>query len=230
MPLIRARGGGRIGWVGVNWRCLLRNRCGFQTHSIPRTKVYLCRVSMDIDKLISVATGNIAKNYFQLPVDGRDDPIYRERVYCYELYHQLRLYWPTNTQYEIGGEVDKSGHPFVRGGNLNSVKPDFLIHVPGNMGDNYAVVEVKPIIASRSGVAKDLATLTGFCRCADYSRAIYLFYGGGDIHTVIDMVNSLQDDDEKGRFDLSLIEFWWHREVGVPANKFQVLTGQVLVL
>lgn len=83
---------------------------------------------MDIDKLISVATGNIAKNYFQLPVDGRDDPIYRERVYCYELYHQLRLYWPTNTQYEIGGEVDNSSfgvqirrYPTILYHDLNSI-------------------------------------------------------------------------------------------------------------
>jgi len=27
---------------------------------------------------------------FQLPFAESDEPIYRERVYCYEIYHQLR--------------------------------------------------------------------------------------------------------------------------------------------
>jgi len=35
------------------------------------------------------ASARIAADYFQLPVADADS-VYRERVYCYELYHQLR--------------------------------------------------------------------------------------------------------------------------------------------
>ena len=47
---------------------------------------------MDIEQLLKDATSGIEGNYFQLPIDGSEDPIYRERVYCYELYHQLKYY------------------------------------------------------------------------------------------------------------------------------------------
>ena len=172
---------------------------------------------MNIGKLIADATKSIAQSYFQLPIDGREDPIYRERVYCYELYHQLRLRWPVDVGYELSGEVDKSGHPLIRGNNLDRTKPDLLIHTPGNMDGNHAIIEVKPISASRSGIAKDLSTLTAFRRFAGYQRAIYLIYGSGNIDTVITISNELQIDDSEERLDLTLIEFWWHRRVGMPA-------------
>ena len=39
----------------------------------------------------------IASDYMDLPVYGLEDPQYRERVYCYELYHQLRAFMPKAT-------------------------------------------------------------------------------------------------------------------------------------
>ena len=45
--------------------------------------------------MISVAVSRIAHGYFQLPVADAD-ALYRERVYCYELYHQLRCLWETS--------------------------------------------------------------------------------------------------------------------------------------
>ena len=42
----------------------------------------------ELDLVIQEATAAIDAMYFQLPVDG-GDPVYRERVYCYELYHQM---------------------------------------------------------------------------------------------------------------------------------------------
>jgi len=128
---------------------------------------------MNIEQLIADATKHIEQNYFQLPIDGQEDPIYRERVYCYELYHQLRSRWPVNTNYELSGEVDKSGHPLIRNNNLDRVKPDLLVHIPGDMRGNYTIIEVKPITANRDGIAKDLSTLTAFRRHADYEKAIY---------------------------------------------------------
>ena len=77
----------------------------------------------------------------------------------------------------MGGEVDKSGHPLIRGNGLDNCKPDFLVHEPGVTGRNFAAVEVKPIIALRAAIGKDIETLSNFISYARYQRAIYLFYG-----------------------------------------------------
>lgn len=177
---------------------------------------------MNIEQLISKATANISGNYFQLPIDGQEDPIYRERVYCYELYHQLRLLWPNGSHYELSGEVDKSGHPLIRGNNLDRVKPDLLVHTPGDMGGNHTVIEVKPINANREGIAKDLSTLTAFRRFGRYANAIYLFYGGGNIHNALYLATELNEGDNNNRIDLSLVDIWWHRQVGDSAHKMAV--------
>ena len=120
------------------------------------------------------ATAEVGPAYFELPVAGQRDAIYRERVYCYELYHQWRSRWRNDFAYSLGGEIDKSGHPVIRGGS----KPDFLVHVPGNMGNNLLVVEVKPATASRRKMADDLVKLCRFRRTPiDYSDAFFLIYG-----------------------------------------------------
>lgn len=62
------------------------------------------------DALLGTSTHAVPETYFQLPVAGREGPSYRERVYCYELYHQLRCRWPVDTGYSLAGEVDKKGH------------------------------------------------------------------------------------------------------------------------
>ncbi len=62
---------------------------------------------------IAKATAGITSDYFILNIDG-GDPLYRERVYCYELYHQLRINWPDEAEYCLMGEVDKSAHPILK--------------------------------------------------------------------------------------------------------------------
>jgi hypothetical protein len=87
-------------------------------------------------QILSASYARIDAGYFQLPqADG--DSVYRERVYCYELYHQMRAMWG-QFPYSLGGEVDKSGHALFRGGPYAQAKPDFLVHVPGDMGQNLA--------------------------------------------------------------------------------------------
>ncbi|MGD8457430.1 MAG: hypothetical protein PVF83_13695, partial [Anaerolineales bacterium] len=63
--------------------------------------------------MLCVATSNIGEQYFQLEVAEREEHIYRERVYCYELYHQLRVVTPDGFNYQLDGELDKSGHPLI---------------------------------------------------------------------------------------------------------------------
>jgi hypothetical protein len=172
----------------------------------------------ELDQILVSATQSIREEYFQLPIDGREEPIYRERVYCYELYHQMRCNWPNGSSFTLSGEVDKSGHPLIRGNGLDRAKPDFLVHVPGDMGGNHAVIEVKPINAQRGGLKKDLITLTAFRRYASYERALYLFYGGGAIKNIIAQLQDLADKDRGKSIDLSLIEFWWQGVANEPAH------------
>ena len=65
------------------------------------------------NKILQAATAMVPKEYFLLSLHGAD-PIYRERVYCYELYHQLRCLWPAETPYRLNGEVDKRNHHIFR--------------------------------------------------------------------------------------------------------------------
>jgi hypothetical protein len=46
------------------------------------------------EEILSSASTHVSEQYFQLPVADADT-IYRERVYCYELYHQMRRMWGT---------------------------------------------------------------------------------------------------------------------------------------
>src|SRR6266568_1457380 len=101
----------------------------------------------ELSDLLGTATAAVAPEYFRLPIHGAD-PVYRERVYCYELYHQMRLRWPPGSPYRLNGEVDKRSHPYFADGG--SPKPDLLVHEPGT-GRNHAVFEVKSINGSADG-------------------------------------------------------------------------------
>ncbi len=125
------------------------------------------------------ATREVPQDYFQLPVAGKEAPIYRERVYCYELYHRLRVALPADFHYSLAGEVDKRGHPIIRTPPLNRRKPDFLVHSAGNMKRNLLAVEVKPGIARSRDIKKDIETLLSCLdQPADYEYGMFLIYGG----------------------------------------------------
>jgi hypothetical protein len=79
------------------------------------------------------ATSKIEEHYFQLPIAGQKNPRFLERVYCYELYHQLRFTLCNQFPYKLNGEVDKNGNPTILQG-LGPVKLDFIVHVPRDEG------------------------------------------------------------------------------------------------
>jgi len=128
-------------------------------------------------KCLKKAGARMDQHYFQLPVAGREKPVFRERVYCYELYHQIRNALGDDFPYKLDGEVDKSGHPIIRG----EKKPDFIVHKPGKMNRNLVVIEVKPITVKDDvgRLVEDLKTLQSFIDEAKYYRAIMLVYGDG---------------------------------------------------
>lgn len=117
----------------------------------------------------------VDRHYFQLPVAGEKAPVFRERVYCYELYHNLRNVLGDDFSYKLDGEVDKNGHPQIPG----KKKPDFIVHHPGDMKGNLVVIEVKPVNVSISDLNKDLEKLIWLLDKAKYQWAIMLIYSNG---------------------------------------------------
>ena len=78
-----------------------------------------------------------------------EDPLFK---------YMIRARWLPDTRHTLAGEIDKSGHPLIRGNGLDNCKPDFLVHLPGEMEGNYAAIEVKPVTAKRRDVVKDIET------------------------------------------------------------------------
>jgi len=162
-------------------------------------------------QILGTATSRIEHEYFQLPVADKESAIYRERCYCYELYHQIRSLWEGGFE-KISGEVDKSGHPIIRGNGLDKTKPDFIIHVPESMDENTAVIEVKPITARLGGIKKDINTLVSYLSYAGYKHAIYLFYGPSSHGRGVDKAISYLEKLEETR-----VQIWHHESVGGQA-------------
>jgi len=143
----------------------------------------------------------ISRDYFELDISDGDESICRERVYCYELYHQLRCELGNDFLYKLYGEMDKKGHPIIRRG----VKPDFILHIPGKM-KNLAVIEVKPIKTDLRKLEKDLEKLKEFIEEYDYHKGIMLIYGKEANGAFERIKNKLMDFDKK---DILLL---WHKE------------------
>jgi hypothetical protein len=172
--------------------------------------------------LLTAATQLVDAEYFLLPVADQNggEPIiqYRERVYSYELYHQLRVKWP-HWDYSLGGEVDKRKHPVIHGQGLDNAKPDLLIHVPGTMHRNLVVVEIKalspnPSNRERALIHDDLKKLRAFCDRAAYEAGFLLVFGE-DVNRIIGHVNAATAEG----LNLNRIELWHHREPGEAAYR-----------
>jgi hypothetical protein len=171
-----------------------------------------------LSQILQDATAAIESEYFLLPIHGAAS-VYRERVYCYELYHQIRLRWPTNVRYRLNGEVDKRAHPYFEMLDVAEPKPDLLVHEPG-AGHNLAVMEVKTSTADASGIAKDLRTLSLFRSEFGYERAIYLIYGE-PTDVLLERVRTASAEMKNH----PSIELWLHPQVGRAGTVTLQLTG-----
>ncbi|MGA7804589.1 hypothetical protein [Bradyrhizobium sp.] len=76
--------------------------------------------------ILTDATATIEPECFLLNIAG-GDPVYRERIYCYELYDRMRLRWPEDCTFWLNGEVDKSGHALLGALGADGRKPDLLV-------------------------------------------------------------------------------------------------------
>ena len=117
--------------------------------------------------------------------------------------------------YSLGGEVDKAGHPAFRDGPYRHSKPDFLVHIPGDMDGNLAVMEVKASTASLEALRADVRKLAWFCgEPACYYCAVLLVYGvDGSFDALWPELQLSIEDIGVERFALVR-----HAEVGAPAR------------
>jgi hypothetical protein len=170
----------------------------------------------ELSDILAKASAAIEYQYFLVPI-FEGNPVQRERVYCYELYHQMRCIWPNGSDFILNGELDKGGHPKLKQ-KLGPLKPDFLVHHPGRMDLNYAVIEVKPAWPSKKAIRKDVKSISKLIREANYQRGIYLIYGGSEQGRVDRMV-----DFAKEHTSNTQIEVWLHSYAGGEAKKVAVL-------
>lgn len=146
-----------------------------------------------------------------------DRSAYRERVYCYELYHQLRAIWPKHSHCVLNGELDKRSHPIFQAIGINGIKPDLLVHEPGSMHQNYCAVEVKCEGAKSADIRKDITTLSLLRKKADYQRSIYLLIGRDLSSTLVRVKNVVLAFS-----DPLDIEIWVHTDANTPAQQIQI--------
>jgi len=138
-----------------------------------------------VDRLLAVATQHVGAEYYSIPRDGMDGH-YRERAYCYELYHQMRLGWPCLGQQGllINGELDKSHHDLFKEASIRDAKPDFLVHSPGNREGNHTIIEVKKSDSGEAKWCNDIETIAAFMKkrtaeeyLPEYRHGIFLIFG-----------------------------------------------------
>ncbi len=124
------------------------------------------RAALAFMDLLRRATSSVSDPWFLLPYYGDNPSVtrvtYRERVYCCELYHQIRKLSEHSDEfadYVLSGELDKSGLRAVTAGRQ---APDFVWHKPG-LPRNAVVIEVKRASPLEvDDLCKDLQTLSDF--------------------------------------------------------------------
>lgn len=124
--------------------------------------------------LIEQALNNMTDNYFRLTTTYEPTGIVRERVFCYELYHQIRLRQPNNHNLSLNGEIDKRGH--VDFDIEDRKNPDFVFHIPGEHHGNTLICEVKGILDRSRGIVKDFETISLFISKYGYLAGVFVLY------------------------------------------------------
>lgn len=140
--------------------------------------------------LVLDALNNVDKKYFEIEVSGTKSPKKRERVFCYELYHQMRKLQELNEHLDltINGEINKAGNLVIK----ENFDPDFVIHRQGSMGKNHAVIEVKTSKDKR-GIFKDFETIKCMVNCYGYKIGIFLITGSDIEWFVKEILPELKD-------------------------------------
>ncbi len=136
---------------------------------------------------ITQALDRIERPYFKLETTYEPSGIVRERVFCYELYHQLRLSMGNDLGLTLNGEIDKRGH--IDFDPEHRKNPDFVFHIPGQHKGNTIVMEVKGRIDTPEDIVKDFKTITTFVDRYQYQLGVFLLYN----HSFAELSESLSN-------------------------------------
>lgn len=168
-----------------------------------------------IIQIVIQAILRIEAPYFRTEQHGSDREISIERIYCYELYHQIRSILTEHgldRKYVLHGEYDKSRTGLVKQILGSGYKPDFIVHKPGNLDDDILVMEVKRIDGNLRKMVDDLSKIKTFMSCKTrYRKGLMLVFGEEDAERQIDAMIS----------DNTII--LWHNELK-SVFKFRVPT------
>lgn len=160
-------------------------------------------------KLIYDAIGNVSKEFFEIGIAEGVDQKRRERVFCYELYHQIRSLQEKNNlkNFTVNAEIDKRGHYVIK----ENFNPDIVIHQQGNM-NNYIVIEAK-VILDAYGIVKDFNTIITMLEKYKYQYGVFIL-----THS------SLQDF--KNYFKDNVLNRFEKNQVNTQAEKIYIFTKE----
>ncbi|MBP7496790.1 MAG: hypothetical protein KA792_03910 [Bacteroidales bacterium] len=133
------------------------------------------------DALIKAAA-NIDNNYYHVKLAYFNQTMYRENIYCAELYHQLRKILGDDYPYLLKGNVDKASHPDIVERCLE-FEPEFLIHKPGifDPESSISIVFVCSILSAfryhENLTEKFIKSACSVNVDGGYHKAIILIYG-----------------------------------------------------
>lgn len=126
------------------------------------------------EDILMTAIDNIDQNYYKVKTTYNHGGIIRERVFCYELYYQMRLLKKDN-QFFIHPEIDKSGHDEFDVEDRKN--PDFLYHIPGDFHPESVISEVKGTLSRGiNELIKDFQTIQRFIKKYNYKKGYFLLY------------------------------------------------------
>lgn len=163
------------------------------------------------------ACKNMDSKYFSVKFadDQRNKNYYKERVYAYELYHNLRNLLD-NEKYTLAGEMDKGGN-LMFPKDLQGKIPDFIVHVPEINSWNLAVIEVKTTTSFNkgSGLVKDLKKITDFIEMQPH------YFGG---------IELLFGDCEERKLSKKVADFLENKQCVSNATKNLIKNGRIKIL
>ena len=132
-----------------------------------------------IKEILKESINNIEEKFYKVTSSQIENSVPRERIFCYELYHQLRLECQT---YKFGVRFDISPE-LVKGKSMGYSEitniPDFLFHREGT-DLNFCILEVKAQL-DKEKIKKDFETLSSFLngksKLLPYKIGIFLIFG-----------------------------------------------------
>ncbi|MCO5948570.1 hypothetical protein NAF19_16845 [Mucilaginibacter sp. RT5R15] len=145
---------------------------------------YMRTIYGEVDLILQEVQGEAHRQHIEHNRIGDDLVKNGERIFCYELYHQLRTLLEQYPQAFEGvylqGELRKyQVLPMLQMMGLEALSgnfiPDFLLHSPGDSSEHPYVIEVKTDrFLSYGQLAADISKLVEFIDRYGYQRGMFL--------------------------------------------------------